>query len=61
MMAASDKDAVRVHVEEAKAVTAEAVRKLGYLTLKPEQERAIVNFLTGNDVFVSLPILDTAD
>ncbi len=52
---ASDKGSVRV--EEEKAAASEAVGKLVYiyLALKPEQERTIVNFLKGNEVFVSLP------
>ena len=32
-----------------------AAGTLGYTSLKPEQESAIVSFLAGNDVFVSLP------
>ena len=32
-----------------------AAANLGYTSIKPEQESAIVSFLRGNDVFVSLP------
>ena len=32
-----------------------AAATLGYTSLKAEQESAIVSFLAGNDVFVSLP------
>ena len=32
-----------------------AAANLGYTSVKPEQESAIVSFLRGNDVFVSLP------
>ena len=32
-----------------------AAANLGYTSIKPEQESAIVSFLLGNDVFVSLP------
>ena len=32
-----------------------AAANLGYTSIKPEQESAIVSFLQGNDVFVSLP------
>ena len=32
-----------------------AADNLGYTSIKPEQESAIVSFLRGNDVFVSLP------
>ena len=33
-----------------------AAANLGYTSIKPEQESAIVSFLRGNDVFVSLPM-----
>ena len=33
----------------------EAARSLGYGELKREQERVLMEFLRGNDVFVSLP------
>ena len=32
-----------------------AAANLGYCSLKPEQELAILSFMEGNDVFVSLP------
>ena len=32
-----------------------AAANLGYTSIKPERESAIVSFLRGNDVFVSLP------
>ena len=32
-----------------------AVTQLGYLCLSAEQQEAVVNFVTGRDVFVSLP------
>ena len=32
-----------------------AAANLGYTSIKPEQESAIVSFLRGSDVFVSLP------
>ena len=32
-----------------------AARKLGYESLKPEQELAVSSFISGKDVFVSLP------
>ena len=28
---------------------------VGYPTLKPEQEKAIVSFVSGNNIFMSLP------
>ena len=36
-------------------IVARAAASLGYLSLKPEQEAAIVTFVSGRDVFVSLP------
>jgi len=33
----------------------EATRVLGYTELRPNQERVVTHFLSGNDVFVSLP------
>ena len=33
-----------------------AANKLGYKSLKPEQKTAISSFISGSDVFVSLPI-----
>ena len=38
-----------------KEMAASAAASLGYLSLKAEQELAIVSFLEGNDVFVALP------
>ena len=40
---------------ELKAIVSTAVSKLGYDMLKPEQEAALLSFLGGRDVFVSLP------
>lgn len=40
---------------EAKALVNAAARSVGYAELKEEQERAILSFLNGKDVFVSLP------
>ena len=41
------------------SVATDTIRKvavsLGYSKLKPEQEKAILSFVFGNDVFVSLP------
>ena len=41
------------------SVAADTIRKVavsvGYSKLKPEQEKAILSFVFGNDVFVSLP------
>ena len=37
-------------------VTRTAAASLGYTSIKPEQESAIVSFLRDNDVFVSLPM-----
>ena len=38
-----------------KAIVSAAARALGYDSLKPEQETALLAFLDGKDVFVSLP------
>ena len=38
-----------------KEIAASAAASLGYLSLKAEQELAIVSFLEGNDVFVAFP------
>ena len=43
----ANKDLVTVVLDTAKS--------LGYGSLKPEQETALVSFLRGHDVFVSLP------
>lgn len=40
---------------ELKSVVSVVVRSLGYDAVKPEQERALLSFLRGHDVFVSLP------
>ena len=40
---------------ELKSVVSAAVRSLGYDVVKPEQEQALLAFLRGHDVFVSLP------
>ena len=41
--------------KETKEIVARAAASLGYLSLKSEQERAILAFVSGRDVFVSLP------
>ena len=38
-----------------KEIVARAAASLGYLSLKPEQEATILAFVSGKDVFVSLP------
>ena len=38
-----------------KEIVARATASLGYLSLKPEQEAAIITFISGRDVFISLP------
>ena len=40
---------------ELKEIVSTAVRALGYDSIKPEQEIALLSFLRGRDVFVSLP------
>ena len=40
---------------ELKAIVSTAIGRLGYDMLKPEQEAALLSFLGGHDVFVSLP------
>ena len=40
---------------ELQAIASAAVRALGYDALKPEQEIALLSFLRGRDVFVSVP------
>ena len=41
--------------EDLKAIVLDAARSLGYVSLKNEQETALLAFLRGYDVFVSLP------
>ena len=41
--------------DELKEVVSAAVGALGYDSIKPEQEIALLSFLRGHDVFVSLP------
>ena len=38
-----------------KGIVSAAAQALGYTSLKPEQETALLSFLGGRDVFVSLP------
>ena len=45
----------RASTKETKEIVARAAASLGYLSLKAEQERAILAFVSGRDVFVSLP------
>ena len=33
-----------------------STKRLGYAHLRPEQQKAYVSFLMGNDVFVNLPM-----
>ena len=40
---------------ELKGIVSSAVGALGYDSIKPEQEIALLSFLRGHDVFVSLP------
>ena len=40
---------------ELRAIVSTAIGRLGYDMLKPEQEAALLSFLGGRDVFVSLP------
>ena len=40
---------------ELKAIVSTAIGRLGYDMLKPKQEAALLSFLGGRDVFVSLP------
>ena len=40
---------------ELQTIASDAVRALGYDALKPKQEMALMSFLRGRDVFVSLP------
>ena len=39
---------------ELKSIVLAAVQSLGYDAVKPEQEKALLSFLRGHDVFVSL-------
>ena len=41
--------------EDLKVIVLDAARSLGYVSLKNEQETALLAFLRGYDVFVSLP------
>ena len=40
---------------ELKKALCEAASKLGYSQVKPVQEEVVVTFLSGRDVFVSIP------
>ena len=41
--------------EDISAATSTAAKNLGYPALTPEQELVVTNFVSGKDVFVSLP------
>ena len=41
--------------EDLKAIILDAAKSLGYVSLKNEQEIALLAFLHGYDVFISLP------
>ena len=41
--------------EVAKSVITKCIQKLGYLQLKPEQLKVIMEFVNGRDVFAVLP------
>ena len=47
--------AVIIMESELKSVVSAAVQSLGYDVVKPEQKIALLSFLRGQDVFVSLP------
>ena len=47
--------AARCDEEVAKSVITKCIQKLGYLQLKPEQLKVIMEFVNGRDVFAVLP------
>ena len=47
--------ATRCDEEVAKSVITKCIQKLGYLQLKPEQLKVIMEFVNGRDVFAVLP------
>ncbi len=47
--------AINISNAEIVYIVCETAKGAGYLSLKAEQQQAILNFVSGRDVFVSLP------